>query len=236
MGSAQIVRAWRVTGIALLVMSALIIQACASRKPVPVEPPPPPPMPEVFRAIHTLVLDCDDLAPVGVLVNETTARIDAPRGPHDLARVVSASGALYAGAAHQVWFKIDGAMYRQPDEEVGRECRVQTVGSPWESAVLRGVSLRAVGQEPGWLVEVVPDKWVLVITDYGRQRVLAPPTAPVEFGGGQRFSLKTDSHTVEVLALPGACSDGSSEEIYDTKVTLVVDGVTTRGCGRWLAQ
>lgn len=226
----------RCAGVAGLLLALLLVQACASRKPVPAAPPPPPPMPEIFRAIHTMVLDCDDLAPVGVLVNETTARIDAPRGPLDMAQVVSASGALYAGSGYQLWFKSDSAMYRQPDEEVGRECRVHTVANPWESAALRGVALRAVGQEPGWLVEVVPEKWVLVVTDYGRFRVLTPPAAPVAFGGGQRYSLREGAHTVEVLALPGECSDGSSEEKFDTNVTLVVDGVTSRGCGRWLVE
>jgi uncharacterized membrane protein len=228
----------RLAGVAGLVLALLLVDACATRKaaPVPAEMPPPPPMPEVFRAIHTLVLDCEGLAPVGVLVNETTARIDAPRAPLDMAQVVSASGALYAAEGHQLWFKGDSAMYRQPHEEVGRECRVHTVASPWESAALRGVSLRAVGQQPGWLVEVVPDKWVLVITDYGRLRVLSPPVAAVDYGGGKRYSLRSDAHTVEVLALPGECSDGTGEEALDTRVTLVVDGVTSRGCGRWLVQ
>lgn len=230
-------RVVRVLGMVAVAAVVLFADACASRKPVSVVPEaPPPPMPEVFRAIHTFVLDCDDLAPVGVLVNETVARIDAPRGPLDMAQVLSASGALYAGEGHQLWFKSDSAMYRQPNEETGRECRVLTAASPWESAALRGVALRAVGQEPGWLVEVVPEKWVLVITDYGRLRVLAPPVAPVEFGGGQRYSLRTETHTVEVLAMPGECSDGMSDETFDTKVTLVVDGVTSRGCGRWLMQ
>lgn len=227
----------RCAGVAGIVLAlVLLVDGCASRQPAAVVEPPAPPMPEAFRAEHTLVLDCDDFSPVGVLVNDDTARIDAPRGPHDLARVVSASGALYEGEGHQLWFKGDNAMYRRPEEDAGRECRVHTVAGPWESARLRGVAFRAVGQEPGWMVEVVPEKWLLVLGDYGRVRVLAPPVAPVEFGGGQRYSVRAGTHTLEMLALPGTCSDGMSEETFDTKVTLVLDGVTLRGCGRWLLE
>jgi uncharacterized membrane protein len=219
-----------------VLLLAVWLAGCAG-KPVPPPPPPPEaPMPAPFRATHTAVLDCEDLAPVGVLVNETTARIDAPRGPLDMAQVVSASGALYEGEGHRLWFKGDTATFRQPDEDVGHECRVYTASGPWESARLRGVEFRAIGQEPGWLVEVLPQKWTLVLTDYGSNRLLLPPVAAVAFGGGKRWSMRSGTHTIEMLAMPVACSDGMSDEQFDTQVTLIVDGVTLRGCGRWLAE
>lgn len=214
----------------------LLLAGCAGKPPPAPEPPPAPVMPPPFVAVHTAVLDCADLAPVGLLINDTTARIDAPRGPLDMTRVESASGALYEGGDYRLWFRSDMATYRQPGEEAGRECRVLMASTPWESARMRGVTFRAVGQEPGWLLEVVPDKWILVLTDYGTKRLLAPPVAATEFGGGKRFSAQSGIHTIEALALPAVCSDGMSEETFDTQVTLVVDGVTMRGCGRWLAE
>lgn len=225
--------------VATLAALGLALAGCAG-EPVSKAPPLPPappekPMPAPFTAIHTAVLDCDELAPVGVLVNETTARIDAPREPLDMPKVESASGALFEGNGHRLWFRGDTATWRQPGEDAGHECRVITAADAWESARLRGVAFRAEGRDPGWLFELVQDKWLLVISDDGRNRFVAPPVIPASFGDGQRFSARSGSHSLELLSLPVPCRDDGSQVEGGSQATLLVDGVTMRGCGRWLA-
>ena len=49
----------------------------------------------------------------------------------------------------------------------------------WQKAKLRGVSFRAIGQEPGWLLEITNGKEILLVTDYGQNRVSLPYVEPV---------------------------------------------------------
>jgi len=41
-------------------------------------------------------------------------------------------------------------------------------GGVWQQAKLRGVSFRAIGQEPGWLLEITDSSEILLVTDYGK--------------------------------------------------------------------
>ena len=41
----------------------------------------------------------------------------------------------------------------------------------WHAAKLRGVAFRAIGQEPGWLLEMSTGDKILLVTDYGQTRI-----------------------------------------------------------------
>ncbi len=42
-----------------------------------------------------------------------------------------------------------------------------SIDSVWHRAKLRGVAFRAIGQEPGWLLEITNGTEILLVTDYG---------------------------------------------------------------------
>ena len=45
-----------------------------------------------------------------------------------------------------------------------------SINNVWHKAKLRGVSFRAIGQEPGWLLEITTGTEILLVTDYGETR------------------------------------------------------------------
>ena len=42
-----------------------------------------------------------------------------------------------------------------------------SIGGVWHEAKLRGVLFRAIGQEPGWLLEITDGSEILLVTGYG---------------------------------------------------------------------
>jgi putative lipoprotein len=104
---------------------------------------------------------------------------------------------------------------------------------PWEAARERGVDFRAVGQEPGWWLEISGRDLELAV-DYGERRLsLREPKR--ELDGGRRVYRGTaDGETVEVVLEKRSCEDVMSGEAFPTAVTLRLGGETYQGCGRTL--
>jgi hypothetical protein len=48
----------------------------------------------------------------------------------------------------------------------------------WHAAKLRGVAFRAIGQEPGWLLEMTPGEKILLVTNTGQTRTEYPMLSP----------------------------------------------------------
>lgn len=104
---------------------------------------------------------------------------------------------------------------------------------PWEAARERGVDFRAVGQEPGWWLEISGSDLELAV-DYGERR-LSFSEPKRELDGGRRVYRGTsDGHTVEVVLEKRRCEDAMSGEPFSTTVTVELDGETYRGCGQTL--
>ena len=108
--------------------------------------------------------------------------------------------------------------------------------SPWDAAAARGVMFRAVGNEPGWYVEVdgggAPA--LRATLDYGDRKVEVPHAVALDGDALGYHGTATDGSVVVLRIRRGACSDGMSDRRYDTSVTLDVGDVTYRGCGRFL--
>ena len=51
----------------------------------------------------------------------------------------------------------------------------------WHAAKLRGVAFRAIGQEPGWLLEITNGEEILLVTDYGSNQSSMPYVEPVVY-------------------------------------------------------
>lgn len=217
----------------LLALPLAALAGCAG-EPVKTEPQAPASLPPEFVATHMAVLRCPDLAPVALQLNDHAVRIDGVGGPRDLPEVASASGAKYEAEGFLLWFKEDGALYQQPEETEARDCRVYPVKGPWESAALREVSFRAIGTEPGWVMEVVPDKWILLLMNYGQDRVVLPPVAAEKDGDTLRFRVQTDKNKFDAVVTPLPCSDGMSDDRYEQMVSITLNGIAFRGCGRFL--
>ena len=103
----------------------------------------------------------------------------------------------------------------------------------WETARAAGVDFRAIGQEPGWIVDIYTQDKIVALLDYGETRLEFPrgePSYPVE--GATRFESRVDGHTLAITYRRAPCEDAMSGEPYPSTVEVVVDGRTLTGCGK----
>jgi uncharacterized membrane protein/membrane-bound inhibitor of C-type lysozyme len=177
---------------------------------------------------------CGDLRVVTEIRGDSL-RLSGPFGERVLAQERSASGARYAdGGGTELWEKAGRAMLtldgeRQPD------CNRTDAISPWEAARARGVAFRAVGNEPGWWVEVdgggAPP--LRAEFDFGARRVEVASAAAT--ADGWRGAAPDGTQVVlEVRREP--CTDTMSGHSLPAAATLRVGGASWRGCGRFLLE
>jgi putative lipoprotein len=112
-----------------------------------------------------------------------------------------------------------------------RGCQLNRARAPWEEARRRGVDFRAVGQEPGWYLEMENEAQTLFVAGYGDRRYLFP-TAEVEFfDGAEVYQLDGGKHRLRVEVRLQHCIDSMSGEVFDYRVVLDLDSQQYRGCG-----
>ncbi len=144
----------------------------------------------------------------------------------------TARGAKYSNPGLNFWSKGTEALI----EFYGIWFQAKQVpAGPWEKAKKNGVEFRAVGQEPGWVLELKGEQLDLV-TDYGQTRICAQLDAPV-------VDPKTGTKTYR--ALSGALKltikiqdkihyDIMSGEPFPASVIINLNGLQYQGGGRML--
>ena len=98
----------------------------------------------------------------------------------------------------------------------------------WQQARERGVVLRAVGNEPGWLLELDGDGRALLTTDYGAWRRNFIVSTDTE---GTEFMASVDGLPLRASVVTAPCSDTMSDRRYPLRVTVTHSDRTLRGCG-----
>jgi uncharacterized membrane protein len=114
-----------------------------------------------------------------------------------LLMVVSACGAQESGSG-------DPAV---SEEELAKN-------NVWHKAKLRGVAFRAIGQEPGWLLEITNGEEILLVTDYGQNRKSHPYVEPQEDKAARRTVFQVDADT-SVLIEGKPCSDTMAARCFE---------------------
>ena len=118
------------------------------------------------------------------------------------------------------------------EDPVAREQEL-TKNDVWHAARLRGVAFRAIGQEPGWLLEIINGEGILLVTDYGKNRKSLPYVQPQEDKAARKtVFLLDDSSSVLIEGKP--CTDSMSGESFEVTVTVTQGEKTLQGCGRAL--
>ena len=106
----------------------------------------------------------------------------------------------------------------------------------WEEAKLRGVSYRAIGQEPPWVLEIDRENGFLLVTGYGEEKQQFPYVEPVT-DSAQRTSSYTSEANGEgiTITIQGRdCRDSMSGEAFSSQVAIRWREQSLRGCGRAL--
>ncbi len=126
----------------------------------------------------------------------------------------------------------EGAQAPASTATASPEAALATMPS-WENARAQGVDFRAVGQEPGWLLDIYTADRMVLVWDYGDHRLETPrgtPTYPQE--GATRFAAQNDGHQLIVTIRRVPCNDGMSGQAYPSTVEVMIDGRRLTGCGR----
>ena len=185
--------------------------------------------------LRTTVYDCSGRSVVAHFADPSEVVLFLPGRTVFLPARPAASGTSYSdGTIHFRTKGRDEALLQEGDAEPLR-CRVDHRASLWEDAKLRGVSYRATGNEPGWVLEIGAGG-VAFEYDYGASRVEFPPLEPVVDAGRRetRYAGASRDHAIEVLIEGSDCRDSMSGESFASRVLVTLDGRDFHGCGRAL--
>jgi uncharacterized membrane protein len=103
----------------------------------------------------------------------------------------------------------------------------------WAEARAAGIDFRAVGQEPGWMLDIYTRSRMRLMWDYGENSAEFPLTEPdTSQEGATRYEARAGGRTLVVTIRRFPCQDSMSGEAYPVTVEVVIDGRTLQGCGK----
>lgn len=182
-------------------------------------------------ATGTYVYRCAEDVRFVVRVQEDSVRLSLGMDHFTLPQALAASGTRYTNDSITFWSKgLEARLETRADTLVG--CQGTPADTPWEASRLLGYEVRAVGQEPGWMVEIEPDRRMHVLADYGQ--IEFEMDAPIERAGpnGETvYRAPPGEHRVEVRVLESPCQDTMSGEDFPLTVHLLLNGTEYQGCG-----
>ncbi len=109
---------------------------------------------------------------------------------------------------------------------------VSTIGIPY---------FKGIGTEPFWAIEISEKE--LKFTEVGNEKGIIFPNEDLQiFQEDKKITFATKTHMLTIMATPGLCSDGMSDQRYSHKVTVTsIDEMTGEaeeyyGCAQFFAD
>lgn len=157
-----------------------------------------------------------------------------PSGQVTLAPVRAASGARYEGGGVAFWSKGNEATLTETTGERAG-CEGEVAATRWDEARLLGADFRAIGQEPGWTLELGRLRGFR-LTLAGAEPIVAqlPERQEDPRTDTDSYQVSAGGHDVAVAIARETCRDAMSGERMMHAVTVRLDGRELRGCGRRL--
>lgn len=120
----------------------------------------------------------------------------------------------------------------QLEGDASRACIAAARASPWNAALLRGVAFRAVGNEPGWHVEIDRGETpaLRAALDYGERELVLERSRR----SGDTVRGTASGEDVELRIERRPCEDGMSGQRFEARATLRVGERAYTGCGAFL--
>ena len=91
-------------------------------------------------------------------------------------------------------------------------------------------SYRALGQEPGWTLQIGNGR-LLYTGDYGETHMDLPAPAPQAIANGRRYVAADGRQRLTAEVILTLCHDAMSGHAYADTVRIVADGKSVNGCG-----
>ena len=112
--------------------------------------------------------------------------------------------------------------------------------APWDGVffeLARDRDFRAVGQEPGWQLEIRVGSEMRFTYDYGKGSAVTPAArAQLDARTGTRtFHANSEANDLRAEIVPVSCQDSMSGKPYPATVTVTLNDRSFRGCGESLA-
>lgn len=161
---------------------------------------------------------------------DDSARVEWDGERVTLPQAISASGARYTDGTVTYWDKGGIARFETPADTF-IDCPSRPAADPIELSRLLGYEFRAVGQEPGWLVQIDSGRRMHVLADYGEVEFFTGPPEVQHTDGVTLYRGRHGDSAVTVTVRDTPCQDVMSSEPYPATVTLEIDGRTWEGCG-----
>lgn len=183
----------------------------------------------------TYVFECRNGFGFVVRIQAEKAWLFLPGKTINLPHVPSASGAKYSEGQITFWSKGDEALLYTADEN-HTDCKNNRALAIWEDAKLRGVDFRAIGNEPGWNLEITKKAQIVFIGNYGQSRYafITPEPSIDRTARTTTYNVQNGKHELSVIIKGRQCSDTMSGEAFEATVTVILDGKKHRGCGKAL--
>lgn len=184
-------------------------------------------------APQTYVYECSDNYSFVARIEGEKAWLFLPKRTLHLSHVPSASGAKYSDGQSTFWSKGDEA-FIENGQETHRNCRNNRARAIWEHAKLAGVDFRAVGNEPGWYLELKKGGNSVFVADYGQRRFEFATPAPMidQQARVTTYRVQANEHEMTIVIQGQRCRDSMSGEPFETSVIVIFDHREYQGCGR----
>ena len=144
-------------------------------------------------------------------------------------------------SASGVKYSVDNIVYRSKGYEatldVGKKryrCKNDGIAATFERAKLNGVAFRAIGNEPGWILEITSDKQVLFLTNLGQDKTYFEVIEKFSDYSSTEYEMHSNNNIMHVRIENSRCRDTMVDRVYESTVYINFDGVNMKGCGKAL--
>jgi uncharacterized membrane protein len=101
----------------------------------------------------------------------------------------------------------------------------------WKNKKIEGIEFFGIGNEPFWNVEVDEQKDISFHLAEWSKPMRFKAVKPVHTADSISYKAKNDSATIGITIYNTFCSDGMSDNVYDSRVKVVFNSQTYNGCG-----
>jgi uncharacterized membrane protein len=217
----------------IIILSSIMLNSCAYTQPDDVSPDSRTSTTETDA--KTYVYECPDDFSFVARTETDRAWLFLPGTTLELALAQSASGTKYTNGSVSFWRNNNEAGL-ESEEIKHTGCKNNRARAIWEHAKLNGVDFRALGNEPGWYMEISNKQDILLVTDYGQQTYRFT-FAIINSKPSDRttsYHAQSKGNSVEVVIKGMPCQDSMSGEAFSAVVTVLINNKRYRGCGKAL--
>ena len=217
----------------IIILSGIMLNSCAYTQPDDVSPDTR--ASTTITDAQTYVYECPDDFSFVARTETDRAWLFLPGTTLELALIQSTSGTNYTNGSVSFWRNNNEAVV-ESGEIKHTGCKNNRARAIWEHAKLNGVDFRALGNEPGWYIEISNRQDILLVTDYGQQTYRFT-SAIINSKPHERttsYHAQSNGNSVEIVIKGIPCQDSMSGEAFSAAVTVLINNKRYMGCGKAL--